>query len=231
MEECGLSANLVVLTSLLKSYCKVGNLEGVKAIYERMQNLEGGLDLVACNSMISLFADLGLVSEAKMAFENLREKGWTDGISYVTMMFLYKDVGRIDEAIEIAEEMRLLGLLRDCVSCNKVLVCYATHGQLYECGELIHDMISKKLLPNDGTFKVLFTVLKKGGFPIEAVVQLEGKPYARQAAITALYALVGMHNLALKSVQTFIESEVDLTPMHIMWQSMHTVWLEKSTRP
>ncbi|XP_072066407.1 pentatricopeptide repeat-containing protein At3g23020 [Arachis hypogaea] len=116
MEECGLSANLVVLTSLLKSYCKVGNLEGVKAIYERMQNLEGGLDLVACNSMISLFADLGLVSEAKMAFENLREKGWADGISYVTMMFLYKDVGRIDEAIEIAEEMRLLGLLRDCVS-------------------------------------------------------------------------------------------------------------------
>ncbi|RYR72561.1 hypothetical protein Ahy_A02g006776 [Arachis hypogaea] len=39
---------------------------------------------------------------------------------------------------------------------------------------------------------------------------MEGKPYARQAAITALYALVGMHNLALKSVQTFIESEVDL---------------------
>ncbi|KAL1320552.1 hypothetical protein HN51_065229 [Arachis hypogaea] len=215
MEESGLSANLVVLTSLLKSYCKVGNLEGVKAIYERMQSLEGGLDLVACNSMISLFADLGLVSEAKMAFENLREKGWADGISYVTMMYLYKDVGRIDEAIEIAEEMRLLGLLRDCVSYNKVLVCYATHGQLYECGELIHEMISKKLLPNDGTFKVLFTVLKKGGFPIEAVVQLEsslkeGKPYARQAAITALYSLVGMHNLALKSVQTFIESEVDL---------------------
>ncbi|RYR69171.1 hypothetical protein Ahy_A03g015706 isoform B [Arachis hypogaea] len=215
MEECGLSANLVVLTSLLKSYCKVGNLEGVKAIYERMQNLEGGLDLVACNSMISLFADLGLVSEAKMAFENLREKGWADRISYVTMMFLYKDVGRIDEAIEITEEMRLLGLLRDCVSYNKVLVCYATHGQLYECGELIHDMISKKLLPNDGTFKVLFTVLKKGGFPIEAVVQLEsslkeGKPYARQAAITALYSLVGMHDLAFKSVHTFIESEVDL---------------------
>ncbi|XLR41993.1 hypothetical protein HN51_020188 [Arachis hypogaea] len=76
-------------------------------------------------------------------------------------------------------------------------------------------MISKKLLPNDGTFKVLFTVLKKGGFPIEAVLQLEsslkeGKPYARQAAITALYSLVGMHNLALKSIQTFIESEVDL---------------------
>ncbi|XP_027340675.1 pentatricopeptide repeat-containing protein At1g73710 [Abrus precatorius] len=215
MEESGLSANLVVLTSLLKSYCKVGNLEGAKSIYERMKNLEGGLDLVACNSMIGLFADLGLVSEAKLAFDNLREMGHADAISYATMMYLYKDVGLIDEAIEIAEEMKLSGLLRDCVSFNKVLVCYAANGQFYECGELIHEMIAQKLLPNDGTFKVLFTILKKGGIPSEAVAQLEssyqeGKPYARQAAFTALYSLVGMHTLALESVQTFIESGVDL---------------------
>ncbi|RDX68876.1 Pentatricopeptide repeat-containing protein, partial [Mucuna pruriens] len=215
MEESGLSANIVVLTSLLKSYCKVENLEGAKAIYERMKNLEGGLDLVACNSMIGLFADLGLVSEAKLAFENLREMGRADAISYATIMYLYKDVGLIDEAIEIAEEMKLSGLLRDCVSFNKVLVCYAINGQFYECGELIHEMISQKLLPNDGTFKVLFTLLRKGGIATEAVAQLEssyqeGKPYARQTTFTALYSLVGMHTLALESVQTFIESEVDL---------------------
>ncbi|KAK7272664.1 hypothetical protein RJT34_29406 [Clitoria ternatea] len=215
MEESGLSANLVVLTSLLKSYCKVGNLEGAKAIYERMKNLEGGLDIVACNSMIGLFADLGLVCEAKLAFENLREMGHADAISYATMMYLYKDMGLIDEAIEIAEEMKLSGLLRDCVSYNKVLVCYATNRQFYECGELIHEMISKKLLPNNGTFKVLFTILKKGGIPTEAVAQLEssykeGKPYARQTVFTALYSLVGMHTLALESARTFLESEVDL---------------------
>ncbi|XP_061366909.1 pentatricopeptide repeat-containing protein At1g73710 [Gastrolobium bilobum] len=215
MEESGISANLVVLTSLLKSYCKVGNLEGAKSIYERMQNIEGGLDLVACNSMIRLFADLGLVSEARFSFENLREKGLADEVSYATIMYLYKDVGMLDEAIEIAEEMKLSGLLRDCASFNKVLVCYSTNGQIYECGELIHQMISQKLLPNEGTFYVLFTVLKKGGIPIEAVEQLEssyqeGKPYARQAILTSLYSLVGMHALALESAQTFIESEIDL---------------------
>ncbi|CAJ1958025.1 unnamed protein product [Sphenostylis stenocarpa] len=215
MEESGLAANLVVLTSLLKSYCKDGNLEGAKAIYERMKNLEGGLDLVACNSMIGLFADLGLVSEAKLAFENLREMGRADAVSYATIMYLYKDVGMMDKAIEIAEEMKQSGLLKDCVSFNKVLVCYAANCQFYECGELVHEMIYQKLLPNDGTFKVLFTILKKGGIPNEAVAQLEssyleGKPYARQATFTALYSLVGMHTLALESAQTFIESEVEL---------------------
>ncbi|KAF7842532.1 pentatricopeptide repeat-containing protein [Senna tora] len=215
MEESGISANLVVLTSLLKAYCKVGSLEGAKSIYERMKDMEGGLDIVACNSMIGLFADLGMVSEAKLVFENLREKGWADGVSYATMMYLYKNIGMLDDAIEIAEEMKLLGLLKDCVTYNKVLVCYATNGNLRECGELMHQMISQNLLPNEGTLKVLFTVLKKGGFPVEAVAQLEsyyreGKPYARQTAITALYSLLGMHDLALESARAFLESSVSL---------------------
>nr|XP_027187710.1 pentatricopeptide repeat-containing protein At1g73710 isoform X2 [Cicer arietinum]XP_027187711.1 pentatricopeptide repeat-containing protein At1g73710 isoform X2 [Cicer arietinum] len=216
MEESGLSANLVVLSTLLKSYCKVGNLEGVKSIYEQMQKMEGGLDLVACNSMITSLADLGLVSEAKLTFENLKEMGRVNSISYETIMYLYKDVGLIDEAIKIAEEMKLLGLLGDCVSYNKVLACYTVNRQFHECGELLHEMmVSKKLLPNGGTFKVLFTILKKGGFPVEAVEQLEssyqeGKHYASQATYTALYSLVGMHTLALESAQTFLESEIDL---------------------
>ncbi|KAI9122541.1 hypothetical protein K1719_006381 [Acacia pycnantha] len=106
--------------------------------------------------------------------------------------------------------MKPLGLLKDCVSYNQVLVCYASNGKLRECGALVHQMISQNLSPNEGTFKVLFTVLKKGGFPIEAVAQLEssyrdGKPYAQEAAITALYSMVSMHALALESAQAFTE--------------------------
>jgi len=215
MQESGLSANLVVLTTLLKSYSKAGNLEGVKSIYKHMQNMEGGLDSVARNSMITAFAELGLVSEAKLTFEKLKETGQTDSTSYGIMMYVYKDIGMLDEAIKIAEEMKISGLLRDCISYNKVLTCYAVNRQFHECGELLHEMmVSKKLLPDDGTLKVLFTILKKAGFPIEAAEQLElcyqeGKPYASQATYTALYSLLGMHTLALESAQTFLESEVE----------------------
>ncbi|KAJ7969271.1 Pentatricopeptide repeat-containing protein [Quillaja saponaria] len=215
MEKSGLLANQIVLTSLIKAYSKVGNFDVAKALYERMKNLEGGLDIVASNSMISLYADLGMVSEAKFIFENLRKKGWADGISYGTMIYFYKNMGMLDEAIEIAEEMKQSGLLRDCLSYNEVMACYASNGQLRECGELMQEMVSRKLLPSDGTFKVLFSVLKKGGFPFEGVAQLEtsyqeGRPYARQAAITALFSIVGMHALALKSCQTFSEADVPL---------------------
>ena len=215
MEESGILANQIVLTSLIKAYSKLGSLEGAKALYERMKNLEGGLDIVASNSMINLYADLGMVSEAKLVFEDLREKGWADGVSFATMMYLYKNMGMLDEAIDVAEEMKQSGLLRDCASYNKVMACYATNGQLRECGELLHAMVTRKLLPDSGTFKVLFTVLRKGGFPIEAVTQLEssyqeGKPYARQAVITSVFSVVGMHAFAIESCETFAKADVVL---------------------
>lgn len=215
MEESGISANQIVLTSLIKVYGKLGSLEGAKALYERMKDLEGGLDIVATNSMINLYADLGMVSEAKLVFEDLRENGWADGVSFATMMYLYKNMGMLDEAIDVAEEMKQSGLLRDCASYNKVMACYATNGQLRECGELLHEMVTRKLLPDNGTFKVLFTVLKKGGFPIEAVTQLEssyqeGKPYARQAIITSVFSVVGMHAFAIKSCETFAKADMVL---------------------
>ncbi|CAK7349894.1 unnamed protein product [Dovyalis caffra] len=215
MEESGIPANQIVLTSLIKVYSKLGCFDGAKHLYKKMNDLEGGPDIIASNSMISLYADLGMVSEAELVFKNLRENGQADGVSFATMMYLYKSMGMLDEAIDIAEEMKQSGLLRDCVSYNKVMACYATNGQLRECADLLHDMVGQKLLPDGGTFKMLFTVLKKGGFPTEAITQLEsayleGKPYARQAIITSVFSVVGLHALALESSESFTKAEVAL---------------------
>ncbi|TQD81432.1 hypothetical protein C1H46_033017 [Malus baccata] len=214
MEESGISANQIVLSSLLKAYGKVDSLDGAKVLYERLKDLEGARDIVASNSMIDLYADRGMVSEAELIFEKLRAKGWANEITYATMIYLYKSVGMLDEAIDIAGEMKLSGLVRDCSSFNKVMSCYAINGQLRECGELLHEMVTRKLLPDVGTFKVLFTILKKG-VSIEAVTQLEssyheGKPYSRQAVITTVFSMVGMHALVLESCEKFTKADVKL---------------------
>lgn len=212
MEKSGVSANQIVLTSLVKAYSKVGSVEGAKQVYEKMKDFSDGPDIIATNSMLDLYADLGMISEARLIFDNLIDKGCADGVSFATMMYLYKNMGMLDEAIDVAEEMRNSGLLTDCVSYNKVMACYATNGQLVECGELLRDMVNAKLLPDAGTFKVLFTILKKGGIPSEAVSQLqssyrEGKPYSREAVLASVYSVVGLHAFALKSCETFLKAE------------------------
>ncbi|XVF44437.1 hypothetical protein PTKIN_Ptkin02bG0120000 [Pterospermum kingtungense] len=215
MEESGVSANKIVLTSLIKAYAKVGCLEGAKCVFEKIRDLEGGPDIIASNSILNLYADLGMVTEARGIFDNLKEKGGADGFSFATMMYLYKSMGMLDKAIDVADEMKQSGLLRDCSSYNKVMACYVTNGQLRGCGELLHEMISRKILPDNGTFNVLFTALKKGGIPMEAVTQLEssyqeGKPYARQAVIIAVFSLVGLQDYALESCDGLMEAAVPL---------------------
>lgn len=216
MEEHGIPANQIVLTSLIKAYTKMGYIERARSIYEKMKGMEGGVDIVASNSMISLYADLGMVSEAKAIFETIQSTGMADGISFTVMMRLYRSMGMLDEAVKVAEEMKEVGLLRDCNLYNRVMACYATKGLLLKCGELLHEMIVvRKILPDGGTFKVIFVVLKKGGMSIEAVSQLqscyhEGKPYARQAIISCLFSTVDLHTFARESCKTLSKAKFAL---------------------
>ncbi|XP_073308041.1 pentatricopeptide repeat-containing protein At1g73710 [Primulina huaijiensis] len=214
MEDSGIPANQIVLTSMIKAYSKIGSVEGAKRLYERMKKLDGGPDIVASNSMLNLYAELGMVSEAGSLYNYLREKNYADGVTFATMMYVYKNMGMLDEAIEVAEEMKQSGLLRDCVTFNKVMACYSTYGKLVECGELLHDMLmNHKIFPDGGTFKVLFTVLKKGGISDEAVEQLkssyqDGRPFAKQAVITSVFSIVGLHAYALESCGTLRKEDV-----------------------
>ncbi|KAL0328106.1 UNVERIFIED_CONTAM: Pentatricopeptide repeat-containing protein [Sesamum calycinum] len=140
MEDSGISANQIILTSMIKAYGKIGSVEGAKQLYEKMKTLDGGPDVVASNSMLNIYAEFGMLSEAKAIFDYLRQKDCADGVTFATMMYVYKNMGMLDEAIEVAEEMKQSGLVRDCVTYNKVMACYATNGQLVECGELLHEM-------------------------------------------------------------------------------------------
>lgn len=216
MQESGLSVNQVVLTSLIKAYSKAGIVEGAQTIYNKMKKLPGGPDVVASNSILNLYADLGMISEAESIFDYLQENHQADAVSFATMMYVYKNMGMIDEAIQVAKEMKDSGLLTDSPSFNKAMACYATSGYLTECGEMLHEMIiARKLSPTPGTFKVLFTVLKKGGISTEAVQQLEfayqeSKTYAKQAVVAAVFSVVGLHSYALNFFQSFIKFDAGL---------------------
>ncbi|KAK1308272.1 Pentatricopeptide repeat-containing protein [Acorus calamus] len=212
MEESGLPVNQIVLTSLIKAYGKVGHWEDAQELYSKMMDLEGGPDVIASNSMIKIYTGLGMVQEAKSVFSVLRDKGQADGVSFTTMMYFYKSMGMLNKAMEVAQEMQRSGLLTDCASFNNVMASYVTNGYLKECGELLHSMLVRKLLPNAFTFKLMFTLLKKGHFPIEAVDQLEssysaGKPYSRQAVIASVFSLMGLHDLAVEACEAFEKAD------------------------
>ncbi|PKA63720.1 Pentatricopeptide repeat-containing protein [Apostasia shenzhenica] len=215
MEKSGVTTNHIVLTSMIKAYSKVSRWKEAEVLYAMMKNSLEGPDVIASNCMINLFADLGMVHEAKSIFDDLRRSGNADGVSYATMMYLYKSIGMLEEATYLAQEIQQSGLLTNCSSYNSVMASYADYGKLKDCGELLYQMLSRKMLPDDSIFKTIFNVLKKGGLPSEAISQLEssyteGKSHARQAVIASLFSVVGLHGFALKSCESFLSSDVEL---------------------
>ncbi|KAI0507508.1 hypothetical protein KFK09_013633 [Dendrobium nobile] len=215
MEKSGMKANLVVLTSLIKAYGKFGCWKEAQELYGKMKKLKDGPDAIASNCLINLYAGLGMVNEAKLIFDDLIRNCQADEVSYATMMYLYKSMGMLDEATDIAQKVEQSGFLTNCASYNNVMASYAVNGKLKDCGELLHKMLTQKILPDASTFKILFTILKKGGFPSEAIIQLEssyieGKPYARQAVVTSLFSIVGLHTFAQHLCEVLVNDGVKL---------------------
>ncbi|KAJ8434682.1 hypothetical protein Cgig2_024754 [Carnegiea gigantea] len=133
MKDQGIRANQIVLTSLLKACCKRGYFEGAKVIYESLKKFEGGPDIVAFNIMISFYASLGIISEAKVTFDNLRQKGQADGAICAAMMEAYSNMGMVNEAAEVAEEMRQSVLLTDHESYKGSEPDIVTYTYLVDC--------------------------------------------------------------------------------------------------
>lgn len=208
MEEKGAPANQIILTSLIKAYSKGGSLEGAKAIYDKLKKLEDGPDLIASNSMIKLYSNFGIVSEAKLIFDNLRQQGRADGVTYANIISLYNNMQMLDEAIDIAEEMKQSGLLTDSASFSKVMACYVSKGRLVDCAKLLNEMLTQNVALQSSTFKVLFILLKKGGLTSEAIDQLgtfykRRKPYNQEAVLTYVFSVVELYDLALEYCDVF----------------------------
>ncbi|KAL5986916.1 hypothetical protein ACLOJK_015251 [Asimina triloba] len=212
MENFGLTANRIIYTSLIKAYGKLGCWEEARELYAKIKDLDGGPDVVASNCMIDVYGELGMVSEAEAIFYSLRQNGCADDVSFAIMIHIYKSMGRLDKAVDVAQEMQKSGLLTDCASFSIVMASYAANRQLIECGELLHKMVTHGILPDATIFKVMFVVIKKGGMPTEAIEQLEKiyedeKPYSGQAIITSVFSVLEFHAWALESCETLTSAE------------------------
>ncbi|KAK1440995.1 hypothetical protein QVD17_06831 [Tagetes erecta] len=173
MKKMGLAMNDVICKSLIKLYTKVGCLKEAEEAYYMLQRLDVGPDVYSSNCMIDLYTELSMVKPAEEIFEKLRRNGNASEFSYAMMLCMYKKIGSFDEAIEIAKQMRELGLLTDLLSYNHVLGLYALDGRFQEAVTIFMEMIESGVQPNDSTFKSLGVVLMKRGVSNKAVKKLE----------------------------------------------------------
>ncbi|KAJ1411440.1 Tetratricopeptide-like helical domain superfamily [Sesbania bispinosa] len=191
MRKAGFPGNPAIYDSLIKLYTKVGYLKEAQETYKLLQSSDQGPSVCSSNCMIDLYTERLMVEQAKEIFESLKKNEIANEFSYAMMLCMYKKIGRLDEAIQIAKQMRKLGLLTDLLSYNNVLGLYSMDRRLREAKETFKEMIESGIQPDDFTFRALGHVFLNCGVSKQAIGRLEvmvkrDAPRGLQAWILAL---------------------------------------------
>ncbi|XP_074320979.1 pentatricopeptide repeat-containing protein At3g23020 [Silene latifolia] len=173
LKKAGLSLNEVICNSLIKLYTKIGYLDEAEETYRLLRSSEMGPDVYTSNCLIDLYSERSMVREAEEIFEDVKRRGEANEFSYAMMLCMYKRIGRVEEAMKIAEKMQELGILTELLSYNSVLALFVVDGKYKETVKIFKEMIRVGLEPDDSSFKSLGLVLVKSGVPKQAVARLE----------------------------------------------------------
>ncbi|CAL0328084.1 unnamed protein product [Lupinus luteus] len=216
MRRAGLPGNPAIYNSLIKLYTKVGYLKEAEETYKLLQLSDGGPSVFSSNCMIDLYTEQLMFEQAKEIFENLKNKEIANEFSYAMMLCMYKKIGRLDEAIQIAKEMRKLGLLTDLLSYNNVIGLYSMDNRPSEATETFMEMIRSDIQPDDFTFKALGYVLLNCGVSKQAIGRLEvmvkkDAPRGMQAWMSALSCVLEADEYPKLQMNRCSYSWMDLT--------------------
>lgn len=173
MRRGGLPGNPAIYNSLIKLYTKVGYLKEAEETYKLLQSSDHGPSVFSSNCMIDLYTEQLMFEQANEIFESLKEKEVANEFSYSMMLCMYKKIGRLDEAIQIAKEMRKVGLLTDLLSYNNVLGLYSMDRRPREAAETFKEMLKSGIQPDEFTFRALGYVLLNCGVSKQAIGRLE----------------------------------------------------------
>ncbi|CAK8576705.1 unnamed protein product [Lathyrus sativus] len=173
MRKAGFSGNPTIHNSLIKLCTKVGYLEEAQEAYKLLQSSDQGPSVFSSNCMIDLYTERLMVEQATEIFESLKKDNIVNEFSYAMMLCMYKKIGRMGEAIQIAKQMRKLGLMTDLLSYNHVLGLYSMDRKLKEAKETFKEMIESGIQPDDFTFRALGNLLLNYGASKQDIGRLE----------------------------------------------------------
>ncbi|XP_057742661.1 pentatricopeptide repeat-containing protein At3g23020-like [Arachis stenosperma] len=197
MQRAGFPRNPTIDNSLMKLYTKVGYLKEAQETYKLLQSSEQGPSIFSSNCMLDLYTERLMVEQAIEIFESLKQKGVANEFSYAMMLRMYKKIGRLDEAIQIAKQMRNLGLVTDLLSYNNIIGLYSLARRPQEATKTFKEMAKSGIQPDDFTFSALGQCLLNYGVSKQDIGRLEvmvkkDAPNALQEWMLMLSSVLGI---------------------------------------
>ncbi|KAG8061854.1 hypothetical protein GUJ93_ZPchr0003g17218 [Zizania palustris] len=160
----GVEPNARTLTAVAKIYGRARWGRDALNLWEQMREKKLPADSILCNTLLSMCADVGLVSEAEQLFGEMKDPELSDvpkpdKWSYTAMINIYGSDGDADRALELFAEMVESGIEPNIMSYTIVIQCLGKAGRIRDAVEVLQSGIAKGLKPDDRLCGCLLSVV------------------------------------------------------------------------
>eukprot|EP01018_Ginkgo_biloba_P020814 Gb_00195 [translate_table: standard] len=145
MQHGDIKPNYVTLLSVLQACANSGGLQQGKWIHAYMIHSGFELDTFVVNSLIDMYAKCGSVEMARQLFDEMSKR---NVVSWSAMVAGYAQIGCMNEALRLFNQMQLVGVMPNSFTMVSVLQACTDLGAM-QLGKCIHDYIIKRGIESD----------------------------------------------------------------------------------
>lgn len=145
MQEEGIEPNDITFVSIIKLCSGLSGLEQGQSIH--VQVIESGCeqDTMVGNVLIDMYAKCGSLDDAHRVFTQMLER---DVVTWTAMIASHAQHGQSQEAIQLFQQMRYVGIVPNSVTFVSILKAYSSIAALDQ-GKLIHTQIIQSGFDSD----------------------------------------------------------------------------------
>uniref|UniRef100_A0A2P2LN12 Pentatricopeptide repeat-containing protein At5g57250-like n=1 Tax=Rhizophora mucronata TaxID=61149 RepID=A0A2P2LN12_RHIMU len=168
---------VVVYSTLLNGYAQEGNVNGILDIKRRSEEAGVVMDTVMCNILIKALFVVGAFRDAHAVYKGMVQQEMkmdlvANSVTYCTMIDGYCKLGRIDEALEIFDELRTTSFSSSVPCYNCIITGLCNTGMVDVATEVFIELCEKGMTLDLGIYMKLIKGIVKDNNSAPGVLNL-----------------------------------------------------------
>merc|ERR1719267_14322 len=145
--------------AMMRARSKENDLEGAMQVFRKLQSSGVQLTALVYNALLDSCVQCGKVNTALQHFNEMKELGFVDVVSYNTLLKAYLKIGQIHKARTLLAEMAENNIQANQVTYNEMLNALVTTKDRKEMWALVREMNSIGMRPNSVTCSIILKSL------------------------------------------------------------------------
>merc|ERR1719420_664874 len=154
-EEVDISKHVAMIRARSKEH----DLEGAMQVFRKLQSSGVQLTSLVYNALLDSCVQCGKVNVALQHFNEMKELGFVDVVSYNTLLKAYLKIGQIHKARSLLKEMAESDIQANQVTYNEMLNALVSTKDRKEMWALVREMNAIGMKPNSVTCSIILKSL------------------------------------------------------------------------